>query len=608
VVSITPSVTSPITVAHSDGRLLTAQYAPIKVAVISVAFISFPFVFSLFSGGEAAKSFADSVKDLSSSVDDYKDSISRMGMSTEELKKNFGEASKEVRKLLMDMAELEKRETQRAARAAIGSAKESLGVFDGAQFGVGNQKNLADLFDLSVWSSEARKSINEILGLLNEVDSATTLDNQLEAARKLRDAFQEAAEANKGISAAEDAVLGPLNEMVLKLFEAKATQDQFAQSTAEAKAQAEGVRSSVENISASLGSMDQNSLSRIFTAAFPAASQLLDMAQGIFSTLSSGAAAVSSDPSGAPTGASANPRPGKGRPTVRGRGRGRTGGTSRSAPARPAVMSVSAKNVATPYVYSGARAVEADDAEKQAKSIDEVLESLQAEVDMIGKSGEARRLHQELQKAGVDIYSEEGQKIAALVEELTLLEAKQNLVSETMRGIENAAQGFFVGVLSGAKDLQTAIGDLLRELGNLFLNQAFKMLWEGKPGGGGGIGGWLAGLFDAGGRIPAGQLGIVAEKRPEFVDGKLVNRPTLVPGPANVTGGAATAGILNRAQKAVPSGYRDMSSQSVVSAPRISVSPPPVVVIDDPRKIDEYNRSLKGERSYARTRRRMANA
>lgn len=251
----------------------------------------------------------------------------------------------------------------------------------------------------------------------------------------------------------------------------------------------------------------------------------------------------------------------------------------------------------------GGRSAAAAEAEKEAEAIQKVVDKLKSEIEQVGMNDEARRLHQELQRAGVDIYSQEGQQIAALVEQLTELEAKQKLVAETMRGIENAAQGFFVGVLSGAKDLKSAIGDLLKQLGNLFLNQAFKMLWNGKPGGSGGLGGLIAGLFDAGGAIPAGQVGLVAEKRPELVDGRLVTRPTLVAGPAKVTGGADTARMMGvpRPQMA----DRPRSAAMAAPAPRVTVTPPPVVVLDDPRKIDAWQRSPEGERAAAWQRKRM---
>jgi len=253
----------------------------------------------------------------------------------------------------------------------------------------------------------------------------------------------------------------------------------------------------------------------------------------------------------------------------------------------------------------GGRSEAAAEAEKEAEAIQKVVDKLKSEVEQVGMTAEARRLHQELQRAGVDIYSKEGQQIAALVEQLTELEAKQKLVSETMKGIESAAQGFFVGVLSGAKDLKSAIGDLLKQLGNLLLNQAFKMLWGGESAGGTGkgLGSFFAGLFDVGGRIPRGQIGVVGEKRPEVVDGRLVTRPTLIAGPANVKGGAATARMMGVSGPQGASPRR--GAMQAMPAPRVTVNPPAVVVLDDPRKIDAWNRSPQGERTAAWQQRRM---
>lgn len=50
--------------------------------------------------------------------------------------------------------------------------------------------------------------------------------------------------------------------------------------------------------------------------------------------------------------------------------------------------------------------------------------------------------------------------------------------------------------------------------------------------------------MDSGGTIGSGDMALVAERRPEFVNGQLVTQPSLVGGPARVTGGAATAGKL----------------------------------------------------------------
>lgn len=50
-----------------------------------------------------------------------------------------------------------------------------------------------------------------------------------------------------------------------------------------------------------------------------------------------------------------------------------------------------------------------------------------------------------------------------------------------------------------------------------------------------------------------------------------------------------------------------MRRQQAVPAPRVTVQPPPVVVLDDPRKIDAFQRSPAGERAAAWQKRRMGN-
>jgi len=57
--------------------------------------------------------------------------------------------------------------------------------------------------------------------------------------------------------------------------------------------------------------------------------------------------------------------------------------------------------------------------------------------------------------------------------------------------------------------------------------------------------------YDSGGYIPSGTVGIVAESRPEIVNGTAVSMPSVVRGPAQVTGGGATARQVSQMAPAV---------------------------------------------------------
>lgn len=223
----------------------------------------------------------------------------------------------------------------------------------------------------------------------------------------------------------------------------------------------------------------------------------------------------------------------------------------------------------------------ASEAEKQAEAIKKVVDALSAEIALVGEGEEARRLDQELRKAGVDIHSEEGQKIAELVEELTQLEAAEQRAAETMKVIEDGLNNLFVDVLSGAESAEDAIASLLGQLGKLFLNQAFQMLWNGGGGiGGGGISGILG--LATGGPAMAGVPYLVNEDTP--------NSEIFVP--------SKSGAVLNvrQAQEAL---------RGASGGQNITVLPAPVYVLDDPAKYQRWNESPEGERSNANVNRRL---
>ena len=84
--------------------------------------------------------------------------------------------------------------------------------------------------------------------------------------------------------------------------------------------------------------------------------------------------------------------------------------------------------------------------------------------------------------------------------------------------------------------------------------------WQQRPTG-------VAIPVDSGGTIPPGNIGLVAEKRPEIINDKyLVTQPTLVPAGTRVTSGARTARILRTRGTRGLRGYD--SGGTVVAGPR----------------------------------------
>lgn len=566
-------------------------------AVIGLTAALVPMVAQLLAGGGSAEELKAKTDELTGSVDRFRATLEMSRAPVAELREEYGSLAEEMQRFIAGQAVLDQGVALAALKAQAAAALE---LNNSLLTVASTRAGLRAEFDAGYFSmgfavdAEAARDLQAALNDLTAAASAENFSGMIDAGERFNAALIEAFGSAQAIPPEMQAVADGVRAAVEEAARLNGGLED-----------AEGAGESVLQVAVAIGNaLDAAAsadLASVFTRAQGAANALLAIARQTLATLQN----------------AANVRAGNAFAiTQGGQALNKYGGRTPNA----AQAELAARNAPVIPTFNGGggggrggggggggggRSAAAAEAEKEAQAIQKVVDNLKAEIEQVGASQEARRLHQELQRAGVTIYSEEGQQIAALVEQLTELEAKQKLVAETMRGIENAAQSFFVGVLSGAKDLKTAIGDLLKQLGNLFLNQAFKMLWEGKPGGRGGLSALFAGLFDMGGRIPAGQIGLVAEKRPEVVDGRLVTRPTLVAGPAKVTGGAATARMLDVPGPQVADRMRGRTVAA--PAPRVTVTPPPVIVLDDPRRIDAWLRSPLGERTAAWQKRRMGN-
>lgn len=108
----------------------------------------------------------------------------------------------------------------------------------------------------------------------------------------------------------------------------------------------------------------------------------------------------------------------------------------------------------------------------------------------------------------------------ALAEERTrLLQQQQQLAVDINNTLASSFSSMFMGIIDGSKSAGQAIGDLLKSLGQLLINNAFMMLFGG--GSGGGIGGGIASFLFGGARadggpVQAGMTYLVGERGPEL--------------------------------------------------------------------------------------------
>ena len=163
---------------------------------------------------------------------------------------------------------------------------------------------------------------------------------------------------------------------------------------------------------------------------------------------------------------------------------------------------------------------------EQADAAAEVIRRLEEEIMMHGMSEQARRTYQELQRAGVELYSEEGQRIADLVEQLQQLEEQNGRTGQSGIDMANrfggAMSNAFSGLVNGSNSAEQAISSLLNSLNSMLMNEVFQMLFS-PQGAGGPIGGFFQSLLGglsggraAGGPVMAGGVYPVGERGPEL--------------------------------------------------------------------------------------------
>ncbi len=175
----------------------------------------------------------------------------------------------------------------------------------------------------------------------------------------------------------------------------------------------------------------------------------------------------------------------------------------------------------------GGKSKEETEAERKKKAIDDVIASLKFEAEQLGRTGTEQRIYNELKRAGVDLASENGQKIANLVtsleKERQALEASKQALEARGKAIENL---FDMGAdaIGSIIDKSVSAEDAVRKLAlQLAFAAAQAALFGSGPlaglfGGGGGIFGKAIPKYGNGINNHPGGLAIVGDKGPELLN------------------------------------------------------------------------------------------
>lgn len=179
----------------------------------------------------------------------------------------------------------------------------------------------------------------------------------------------------------------------------------------------------------------------------------------------------------------------------------------------------------------GGRDKAAAEAEREREAVDRLIESLNFEYSLIGKTEVQKEKMIALRQAGKAATVEEQLAIAGKVEAIARETAAQERLSDAIEEARDTSREFagtlVNGLLEGQKASE-ALGSALKGLASRLLNSGLDMLFGGLFGGGGGFGGggFLSKLFGGGSGVPMYAEGtksakrgvaLVGEKGPELV-------------------------------------------------------------------------------------------
>lgn len=160
----------------------------------------------------------------------------------------------------------------------------------------------------------------------------------------------------------------------------------------------------------------------------------------------------------------------------------------------------------------------------QSDALKDLIADLEHERSIVGLSALDQEVMNAVRQAGVDVMSEEGLKIRALITET---EEHRDQIERMQEGYEllgDIGKSSVMKLVDALEDgqvegqeLLSILGNVLSMAGQFFLNQAF----GGIGGGGAGsvVSSLFSGFFADGGLIPNGSFGIVGEEGPEPVIG-----------------------------------------------------------------------------------------
>jgi hypothetical protein len=207
------------------GGAFLSLLSPINLVTIGGIAAGAAMVNWLTGAGEGAADFQEALDELSGGVEGYAKTLEAARAPTDAMEKRFGSAAGKARELLRELAGIERIGLGAGITEAIGALSRETGI---SNVDFNSAARLRDLFDFSSLSRTARQQVGGIVDAFRALGEAEGLEQQIALAELLRDRFREAAEARNGISAGEGAALTQIGELLSRLYELRALDENAA--------------------------------------------------------------------------------------------------------------------------------------------------------------------------------------------------------------------------------------------------------------------------------------------------------------------------------------------------------------------------------------------
>lgn len=491
----------------------------------------------LLDNRDAASAFEEQLDDLSDALGEFRDAASASDVTLRDLGDRFGRFANDARVVL-------RRITQEEFRQLREEITETARLIADQNI-IGEQpiRNLADAFDLDIpflaftdATRQAREEVNRLVGdALNgfrRLNEATTLEEQLAAATSLAESYRIAAEASGEITDEEQQVLNTLDQLIVSIQEAIASQEAFVDVTQEAGVFADALSSTIAGIDFSNAISGANTLiARISQAA------------------QSAAAVVSAVGSAVSRGVTEQQRLDVQNLELELRRGGASaaeiGGATAGLRERQRLENQIASGVLIPDAVIEQLVQNAEDRGAEFAANQAAIADLRRTSRGGGGSGAQRELNR-LRREGIQLteslrtaeeeFADELERVnqlfeAGIISQQTFDRATQELTNTydqfgfTINDVRDSLADTFTDIITGSENARDAIGNLAAEFGRLLLNDTFRRIISGQGfGGGGGLGGLLGSIlpFANGGVFQGGNV-------TAFANGGVVSSPTFFP-------------------------------------------------------------------------------